>query len=175
MKIISNLAKRGRGFYAWIKWSDVRVFDDVDIHVHWEETILNWWVYWAVADAAFAGYSGMVIYDRIWYWGVNQDTPIVAFNLFGSIEVRYYNRQGGDLFQVPPYRYVVSYRGGSNFEVQGPVIPFLGLTEKKSDGLPWWSEAKANSAFSYQVNPTLDERAYMLFGRCNGGVLYGVC
>lgn len=61
--------------------------------------------------------------------GSKSNTLFIHFKLFGAIEVRYYNERGGDLFGMPPYKYVVGYRDGSTFKVDGPTIPF-GLADK---------------------------------------------
>ena len=61
--------------------------------------------------------------------GSTSNTLFLRFTLFGAIEVRYYNEKGGNLFNVPPYKYLVGYRDGSNFEVDGATIP-VGLADK---------------------------------------------
>ena len=126
---IKDPAQRGRGFYARISGAT--------------SEFLMMWIPMFIGKKPFSidgttGLLQMQLLPAIPEWlfakesdflGGNSDTATVSFKLFGSIDVRYYNERGGDLFQIPPYRYVVGYRDGSNFEVEGPVIPF-GLAEK---------------------------------------------
>lgn len=127
---IQDPAKQGRGFYARLSGAT--------------SEFLMMWISMFVGNNIFSvdastGLLQMQLLPAIPEWlftegsevlgASNTDTATVGFKLFGSIDVRYYNERGGDLFRVPPYRYVVGYRDGSTFEVEGPVIPF-GLAEK---------------------------------------------
>lgn len=52
------------------------------------------------------------------------DVPKLSFKLFGAIDVTYYHLRGDeDLFRIPPSRYVIGFRDGSTFAVDGPSIP----------------------------------------------------
>lgn len=122
-------AKQGRGFYARLSGAT--------------SEFLTMWASMFIGEKPFTteettGLLQMQLLPALPEWlfakgsdtsGDNPGPSTVKFKLFGSIDVRYYNEKGGDLFRVPPYRYVVGYRDGSNFEVEGPVIPF-GLAEK---------------------------------------------
>lgn len=58
------------------------------------------------------------------HWRQGNEPLTVTFKLFSSITVTYYNQRGTDLFRVPPNRYEIGLRDGSNLEVNGPTIPF---------------------------------------------------
>jgi len=50
--------------------------------------------------------------------------PTISFKLFGSIDVTYYHNRGAEnLYGVPPSRYVIGFRDGSTFNIDGPSIP----------------------------------------------------
>ena len=123
-------AKRGRGFYARISGAT--------------SEFLKMWVVMFIGKQPFivdenTGETRMQLVPSLPFWlfmkkgselrGLSTDAATVSFKLFGSIDVRYFNERGSDLIGVHPYRYVVGYRDGSTFEVQGPTIPF-GLAEK---------------------------------------------
>ena len=122
-------AKQGRGFYARLSGAT--------------SEFLTMWASMFIGDKPFTknettGILQMQLLPALPEWlftkgsdtsGNNPGLSTVSFKLFGSIDIRYYNEKGGDLFRAAPYRYVVGYRDGSNFEVQGPIIP-LGLAEK---------------------------------------------
>ena len=123
-------AKQGRGFYARFSGAT--------------SEFLMMWVRMFIGKEPFSldpttGQLQMQLIPALPQWlfvtdgagllGAPSDIPTITYKLFGSIDVRYYNERGGDLFNIPPYRYVVGYRDGSSFEVQGPVIP-VGLADK---------------------------------------------
>ena len=121
--------KQGRGFYARLSGA--------------ASEFLIMWVHMMMGKKPFfldkaTGQLQMQLVPALPGWlfakeaniiGSASETPTISFKLFGSIDVRYYKERRGDLFQIPPYRYVVGYRDGSSFEVQGPVIP-SGLADK---------------------------------------------
>eukprot|EP00978_Attheya_sp_CCMP212_P015438 scaffold39860_cov57-Attheya_sp.AAC.3 len=48
----------------------------------------------------------------------------LSFKLFSSISVTYHNTMKRDLFSVPPYRYEVVLRDGTNLNIYGASIPY---------------------------------------------------
>jgi len=127
---INDPTRWGRGFYARLSGATAE--------------FLSMWISMFIGDEPFSidkstGLLQMQLLPAIPAWlfakessvvrGSDRDTSIVSFKLFGNIDVRYFNERGGDLFRVPPYKYVVGYRDGSTFEVDGAVIPF-GLAER---------------------------------------------
>ena len=50
-------------------------------------------------------------------------TPRISFKLFSSINVHYYNKNGIDIWGVPPNRYRIGLRDGSVFEYNQTFIP----------------------------------------------------
>lgn len=48
---------------------------------------------------------------------------IVSFMLFGKILVTYHNPDGGDLFGVPPKKYLIKMKDGSSVHVDGSTVP----------------------------------------------------
>jgi hypothetical protein len=58
------------------------------------------------------------------------NTWMVQYKLFGSIDVRYYNPRGVDLYDILPTRYVVTLRDGTVKYVDGPIIDDSDLADK---------------------------------------------
>jgi hypothetical protein len=120
---------QGRGFYARLTGAT--------------SEFLSMWVHMMIGKTPFfleqgSGELRMQLVPTIPKWlflkgsglgGKSSNTASITFKLFGSIDVSYFNERGDDLIQMPPYRYVVGYRDGSTFEVDGPTIPF-GLADK---------------------------------------------
>ncbi|CAB9514186.1 expressed unknown protein [Seminavis robusta] len=121
-------SKHGRGFYARLTGAT--------------SEFLRMWVRMMIGKKPFfvvedTGELRMQLLPSLPKWlfleGQDQrnssEVPSITFKLFGSIQVSYHNERRDDLVQIPPYRYVVGYRDGSTFEVQGATIPF-GLADK---------------------------------------------
>ena len=64
------------------------------------------------------------------YIGPDGHTLMVQYKLFGSIDVRYYNTRGIDLYDIVPTRYVVTLRDGTIISVDGPMIEDSNLANK---------------------------------------------
>lgn len=64
-----------------------------------------------------------------WLWKHEKDADCneqqysVAFHLFSTISVTYYISKPMDVFGIPPKRYEIGLRDGSQISVQGPTIP----------------------------------------------------
>ena len=110
---------RGRGFLARLSGST--------------SEFLNMWILMMLGPQPFfiderTGQVHMTLLPALprWLFRENDDgsPPTISFKLFGSIAVTYYHELGlANLYRIPPSRYVIGLRDGSEFHVEGPIIP----------------------------------------------------